>query len=96
MNLDSDVTDLNLSEEVKKDNQSTMGPGLSNDASQEEIHPPTTNDDSENKEEHMNLPQPLRSRSVWKHISSHPLENLISPLNSTIQTKLKTRNFVAL
>ena len=35
--LDSDVADLSLSEKVKEDSQPTVGPGPSNDASQEEL-----------------------------------------------------------
>ena len=35
------------------------------------------------------------AKSGWKHSSSHPLDNLISPLNSGIQTRSKTRNLVA-
>ena len=50
MNFDYDVADLSPSEEVKEDDHPTMGPGASNDASQEEAHPPATNDDSEDKE----------------------------------------------
>ena len=37
--------------------------------------------------------EPTRS-SRWKHKSSNPLDNLISPLNSGIQTRSKARNFV--
>lgn len=79
---------------MKEDNHPTIGPGPSNDASQEDTHPPATNDDSED-EEHMDQPHSLGSRSGWKHSSSHPLENLISPLNFGIQTRSKTRNLVA-
>ena len=34
-------------------------------------------------------------RPGWKHSSSHPLDNLISPLNYGIHTISKTRNLVA-
>lgn len=49
MNLDSDVSDLSLSEGIKEENHLNMDPSPSNDANQEEIHPPTTNYDSEDK-----------------------------------------------
>lgn len=71
---------------MKEDDQPTKGPGLSNDARQKEIHP-LVNDDSEDEEEQMDQPQPMGSRSGWKHCSSHPLENIISPLNSRMQTR---------
>ena len=35
-------------------------------------------------------------RLGWKHSSSHPLDNLISPLNFEIHTRSKGRNLVAL
>lgn len=51
VNLDSDVANLISSEEVNEDDPPTMRPGPfnvgpSDDASQEETHPPSTNDDS--------------------------------------------------
>jgi len=91
---ESDGVDPSPSEKVKEDDQPTMGPDPSHAASQEEIHP-SENDDSEDKEEQRDQPQPLASKPGWKHKSSHPLENLISPLNSGMQTRSKTRNLVA-
>jgi len=93
-NLKSNGSDPSLAEKMKKDDQPTMGPGLSHDASQEETCP-LENDDSEDEKEQTVQPQPLASKLGWKHISSHPLENLMSPLNSGMQTKSKTRNLVA-
>ena len=36
--------------------------------------------------------QEMIRSSRWKHKSSHPLDNLISPLNTGIQTRSKARN----
>ncbi|XP_015158487.1 uncharacterized protein [Solanum tuberosum] len=37
----------------------------------------------------------ITRKSGWKHQSSHPLDNLISALDSGIQTRSRTRNLVA-
>ncbi|WMV14570.1 hypothetical protein MTR67_007955 [Solanum verrucosum] len=37
----------------------------------------------------------ITRKSGWKHQSSHPLDNLISPLDSGIQTRSRARNLVA-
>lgn len=65
------------------------------DASQEESHP-SKNVDSKDEEEHTDQPQPLASKTGWKHSTYHPLENLMSPLNSRMQIRSKIRNLVAL
>ena len=46
------------------------------------------------EEEHADLSNQSAAKSGWKHSSSHPLDNLISPLNSGIHTRSKTRNLV--
>jgi len=56
--------------------------------------------DSQNKEPEedksiANLEEEITRKSGWKHQSSHPLDNLVSPLDSGIQTRSKTRNLVA-
>ena len=48
--------------------------------------------DEEEQVDQLNQSAP---RSGWKHSSSHPLDNLFSPLNSGIHTRSKTRNLVA-
>ena len=45
--------------------------------------------------DHDDLPNQSTARSGWKHSSSHPLDNLISPLDSGIHTRSKIRNLVA-
>lgn len=44
--------------------------------------------DADRKEE-------ITRKSGWKHQSLHPLDNLISPLDSTIQTRSKAHDLVA-
>ena len=77
--------------EVEKDD---MVPGTTQNSSQ------STSDSLENdvtldEEEHADQLNQSAPRSGWKHSSSHPLDNLISPLNSGIHTRSKTRNLVA-
>ena len=47
------------------------------------------------KEEQTDQLNELTLRPGWKQRSSHPLNNLISPLNSVIYTRSKIRNLVA-
>ncbi|XP_075077402.1 uncharacterized protein LOC142164119 [Nicotiana tabacum] len=47
------------------------------------------------KESHSEIPGPSHNKvqvSNWKHKSSHPLDNVITPLDSGIQTRSKARN----
>ena len=61
----------------------------------QEITQSQENEDSEDEENDTHQPQLLASRPTLKHNSSHPLDNLISPLNSEVHTRSKTRNLVA-
>ncbi|XP_069148230.1 uncharacterized protein [Solanum lycopersicum] len=47
------------------------------------------------EEEHVDQLNQSALRPGWKHSSSHPLDNLIYPLNFGIHTRSKTRNLVA-
>ena len=76
--------DPDPSEKTKENDKPEEGPGPMQNINQAETHS-HENDDSENEE---------KSKSAWKHKSSHPLENFISPLNSGMQTRSKTRNLV--
>ena len=58
VNLDSNVADPSQSQKVKEDDQPTKGPGPYNYSSQEETHPPSTNNDSKDEEELIDQPQP--------------------------------------
>ncbi|KAH0693410.1 hypothetical protein KY285_020507 [Solanum tuberosum] len=56
--------------------------------------------DSQNKEHEedesaVDIEKEITRKSGWKHQSSNPLDNLVSPLDSRIQTRSKTRNLVA-
>ena len=53
------------------------------------------NDDYEDEEDQTDQLQPLVSKPAWKYSPSHPLDNFISPLNSWMHTRSKTRNLVA-
>ena len=48
------------------------------------------NDVTLDEEEHVDQLNKSAPRSGWKHCSSHPLDNLISPLNFGIHTRSKT------
>ena len=71
-----------------------MVPGTTQNSNQSTLDSPE-NDVTLDEEEHVDQPNQSAPRSGWKHSSSHPLDNLISPLNSRIHTKSKTRNLVA-
>ena len=47
------------------------------------------------EEEHTDQLNQLTFRPGWQHRSSHPLDNLISPLNSGIHTRSKIKSLVA-
>ena len=82
-NLEFDGFDPSTSDNMMEDDQSAMGPVSSHDASQEETHS-YENDDFKDKQEQMYQPEPLAFKSGLKYRSSHPLENIISLLNSEI------------
>jgi len=69
----------------------TEEPGPS-DSTQEAF---SQNPECEEDESAADVEEVITRKSGWKHQSSHPLDNLISPLNSGIQTRSKTRNLVA-
>ena len=94
--LKNDCYDQNhsLPEEDAEVEQDDMVPGTTQNSSQNTLDSPG-DDVIPDEEDHDDLPNQSASRSGWKHSSSHPLDNLISPLNSGIQTRSKTRNLVA-
>ena len=69
--------------EVEKDD---MVPGTTQNSSQSTSDSPE-NDDILDEEEHADQLNQFAPRSGWKHSSSHPLDNLISPLSSGIHTR---------
>ena len=83
-----------LPEEDAEVEQDDRVPGTTQHSSQSTSDLPD-NDVAPDEEDHDDLPNQSAARSGWKHSSSHPLDNLISPLNSGIQTRSKTRNLVA-
>ena len=94
--LKNDCDDQNHSppEEAVEVEKDDMVPGTTQNSSQ------STSDSLENdvtldEEEHADQLNQSALRSGWKHNSSHPLDNLIAPLNFGIHTRSKTRNLVA-
>ena len=77
--------------EVEKDD---MVPGTIQNSSQS-TSVSQKNDVTLDEEDHADQLNQFAPRSGWKHSSSHPLDILISPLNSGIHTRTKTRNLVA-
>ena len=94
--LKNDCDDQNhsLPEKVAKVEKDYMVPSTIQNSSQSTSNSPE-NDVSLDEEEHVDQLNQYAPRSGWKHSSSHPLDNLISLLNSGIHTRLKTRNLVA-
>ncbi|XP_069152712.1 uncharacterized protein [Solanum lycopersicum] len=94
--LKNDCDDQNhsLPEEDAEVEQDDMVPGTTQNSSQSTSDSPK-DDVTLDEEEHADLPNQSAAKSGWKHSSSHPLDNLISPLNSGIQTRSKIRNLVA-
>ncbi|KAH0751737.1 hypothetical protein KY285_004885 [Solanum tuberosum] len=88
---DDDLVELFKIQSNEANGPKTEGNQESNDVGpdQKETYP-HEDDDSKDEEERTDQPQPLSSG--WKHKLSHPLENLISPFNSGMQTRSKTRN----
>ena len=93
--LKNDCDDQNhsLPEEAGEVEKDDMVPGTIQNSSQSTSDAPE-NDATLDEEEHADLPNQSAAKSGWKHSSSHPLDNLISPMNSGIQTRSKTRNLV--
>ncbi|KAH0665120.1 hypothetical protein KY285_026326 [Solanum tuberosum] len=56
---------------------------------------PSQNHEVDDAESDAEIEEELIRKSGWKHQFSHPLDNLISPLDSGIQTRSRTRNLVA-
>ena len=94
--LKKDFDDQNhsLPEEADEVEKGDEVPGTSQNSSQSTSNS-ALNDVSFDEEEHDDQLNQSAPRSGWKHSSSHPLDNLISPLNSGIHTRSKTRNLVA-
>ena len=94
MKNDFDDQNHSIPEEADEVKKCDDVPGTTLNSSQSTLNSPE-NDVSLDKEEHANQLNQSAPRSGWKHCSSHPLDNLISPLNSGIHTRSKTRNLVA-
>ncbi|XP_049397273.1 uncharacterized protein LOC125861406 [Solanum stenotomum] len=79
--------------QVAKENgaKHTGEPGPSSSA-QEEL---SQNPEDDEGEFDADVEEEITRKSRWKQQSSHPLDNLISPLDSEIQTRSRTRNLVA-
>ena len=94
--LKNDCDDQNhsLPEEADEVEKCDEVPSTTQNSSQSTSNSPE-NDVSLDEEEHADQLNQSAPRSVWKPSSSDPLDNLISPLNSGIHTRSKTRNLVA-
>ena len=94
--LKNDCDDKNhsLPEEAVEVEKGDMVPGTTQNSIQGTSDSPE-NDVTLDEEEHADQPNQSAPKSGWKHSSSHPLNNLISPLNFGIHTRSKTRNLVA-
>ena len=93
-NMETDNADRDSSEKIEENDKYEEGPGPMQNTNKVETHS-QENYDSEDKEYHTDQLQPLVSKPAWKHSSSHPLDNFISPLNYGMHTRSKTRNLVA-
>lgn len=77
---DLEDVDQNSSEEAKKDDEHEEEPGtLSNEDSNVASQPEENALNDEEKEQTYYPKQP-NAQSMWKPQSSHPLDNLVSPL----------------
>lgn len=84
--------DREITQEVEETYaKSTEGPGPL------DISPNTESHDSSKDEGNFDddREEEITRKSRWKHQSSHPLDNLISPLESEIQTRSMACNMVA-
>ena len=93
--LKNDCDDQNhsLPEEADEVEKGDEVPGTTQNSSQSTSNFPEK-DVSLDEEEHADQLNQSAPRSGWKHSSSHPLDNLISPLNFGIHTRSKKRNLV--
>ena len=94
--LKNDFDDKNYSllEEADEVEKCDEVPGTTLNSRQSTSNSPE-NDDTLDEVEHADQLNQSALRPGWKHSSSHPLDNLISPLNYRIHTSSKTRNLVA-
>ena len=92
--METDNADPDSSEKTKENEKSEEGPDPMQNTNQIETHS-QENDDYEDEEDQTDQLQPLVSKPAWKDSPSHPLDNFISPLNSWMHTRSKTRNLVA-
>lgn len=88
-------------EELTKDKEDTQEVGEWNVEPVEEPGPLVTSPDTRSHptneiegDSDADREEEITRKSRWKHQSSHPLDNLISPLDSGIQTRPKARIFV--
>ena len=91
---DCDDQNQSLPEEADEVEKCDEIPGTTQNSSQSTSNSPE-NDDTLDEEEHADQLNQSAQRPGWKQSSSHRLDNLISPLNSGIHTRSKTRNLVA-
>ena len=91
---DNDNDNHSLFEKADEVEKCEEGSGTILNSSQNSSNSPE-NDDFFEEEEHTNQLNQLTFRPGWKHSLSHPLDNLISPLNSGFHTRSKTRNLAA-
>ena len=94
MKNDCDDQNHSLPEEDVEVEKGDEVPGTTQNSNQSTSNFPE-NEVSLDEEEHADQLNQSSPRSGWKHSSSHPLDNLISPLDSGIHTRSKTRNLVA-
>ena len=78
---DDDNNNHRLSEKTDKVEKCDEVPGTILNSSQSTSSSPE-NDDTLDEEEHADQLNQTALRPGWKHSSSHPLDNLVSPLNS--------------
>ena len=88
MKNDFDDQNHSLPEEADEVGKCDEVPGTTQNSNQSTSNSPENNV-SLNEEEHADQLNQSSPRSGWKHSSSHPLDNLISPLDSGIHTRSK-------
>ena len=76
-----------LSEKIDEVAKCDEGPGTILNSSQNTSNSPENDELLEEEEEHADQLNQSTLRQGWNHSSSHPLDNLISPLNSGIHTR---------
>ena len=92
---DYDNNNHSLSEKTDKVEKCDEVPGTILNSSQSTSSSPENDAIIEEEEEYVDQLNQSALRPGWKHSSSYPLDNLISPLNSGINTRSKTRNLAA-